>query len=111
MLRLGVRTRLGPIHKDIIENQQDYFEDIREASLEVAKQRWMASMNKVKNREPFGYRNFKVVASRFLSYSNLVFSMGLAWLGCRYRSPPLWYPPKDNKNNYELPKGHEALPL
>ena len=70
-----MRTRLGPIHKDIIENAQEYFGDIREAALAVAKQIWMASTNNVKNREPFSYRNFRAAASRFLSYSSLVYSM------------------------------------
>ena len=35
--RKGVRTKLGPIHKDIIENGWEYFEDIQEASLEAPK--------------------------------------------------------------------------
>ena len=84
-----MRSRLGPIHKSIIENAREYFEDIREVALAVAKKRWMASTNNVKNREPFNYRNFKVAASRFLSYNNLVYSMGPTWLGFRYRNPLL----------------------
>ena len=72
MRRPGVRTRLGPIHKYIIENAREYFEDIPEAALVTTKKQWMASTNNVKNREPFSYRNFKVVASKFLSYNNLV---------------------------------------
>ena len=89
MRRPGVKSRMGPIHKDIIENAREYFEDICEAALAAAKQRWMASTNNVKNREPFNYRNFKVSSSRFHSYINLVYNMGLAWLGCRYRNPLL----------------------
>ena len=65
----------------------------------------MASKNNVKNRDPFCYRNFKVAASRFLSYSNLVFNMGPAWLECRYRFPLLWYPPEGYNHDYELPEG------
>ena len=89
MRRQGVRTRLGPIHKYIIENAQENFGDIREAALAAAKKRWMASTNNVKNREPFSYRNFKADASKFLSYSSLIYNMGPAWLGCRYRNPLL----------------------
>ena len=46
-------------------------------ALAAAKQRWMASTNNVKNREPFNYRNFKATASRFLLYNNLVYNVGL----------------------------------
>ena len=93
MRRPGVKSRLGPFHKDVIENARDYFEDIREASLAAAKQRWMASTNNVKNREPFNYRNFKAVASRFHLYRSSFYSMGPTWLGCKYRNPLLWLPP------------------
>ena len=63
-------------------------------ALAAAKQRWMASTNNVKNTEPFNYRNFKVAASIFLSYSSLVYNMGPDWLGCRYRNPLLWHLPE-----------------
>ena len=105
MRRPGVRSRLGTIHKYIIENAREYFEDIHEAALVATKQWWMASTNNVKNREPFNYRNFKATASRFLSYSSLVYNMGPAWLGCIYRNPLLWLPPEDYNHNYEFPEG------
>ena len=78
MRRPGVKFRLGPFHKDVIENARYYFEDICEVALAAAKQRWMASTNNVKNRDPFNYRNFKAAASRFRLYGSLVYSMGPA---------------------------------
>ena len=51
MRRPGVKSKLGPLHKYVIKNARDHFEDIREAALAVAKQWWMVSTNNVKNME------------------------------------------------------------
>lgn len=37
----------------------------------ASKLRWMVS-----GREPFNYRNFKAVAARFITYSNLILREG-----------------------------------
>lgn len=69
----------------------------------------MASTNSVRNREPFGYRNFKVVACRFVTYSNIILRGGPYWLGCQFRSPIIWYPPEGYRTEYELLEGHEGI--
>lgn len=71
--------------------------------------RWIVSTNSVKNREPFGYRDFKTVASHFVTYNNIILREGPHWLGCRFRSPVIWYPPKGYCFDYELSDGHEGI--
>ena len=38
MKKPGVKTKLRPIHKDVIAGAHDYFQDIKEAALVAAKQ-------------------------------------------------------------------------
>ena len=38
--------------------------------------------NNVKNREPFSYQNFQVVADQMQHYSSMVLSKGPTWIGC-----------------------------
>ena len=74
-------------------------------ALLASKQRWKASTNNIKNREPFGYSNF-IVLARFHLYSNLILNMGPTWIGCGYSHTMMWYPPKDYHHDYELLEGH-----
>jgi len=74
--RTRVVAQLGPLHTDIIQAGKEYFQEIKEEALSVARQRWEASTNNVKNREPFWYRNFKAAYTRIHRYRNMVLSMG-----------------------------------
>lgn len=67
--------------------------------------RWIVSNNNVHNREPFNYKNFKLATERFVTYSNLILREGPYLLGCRLRSPIIWYPAEGYKAIYELSKG------
>ena len=107
MTQKGVIVKLGPLHKDILQYGREYIQEIREDALLVAKTRWQAFTNIVKNRDPFNYRNFKAVVVLFFFYSNIILSMGPTWIGFCYRCPIIWYPPKGYHHNYDLPKGHE----
>lgn len=69
----------------------------------------MACTNSVRNREPFGYRNFKAAAGRFVTYSTIILREGAYWLGCRFRSPIIWCPPKGYRSDYEFLEGHEGI--
>jgi len=91
MQQEGVVAKLGPLHTYIIQAGREYFQDIKEEALLVARQRWEASTNNVKNREPFGYKNFKAVVARLNRYNNMVLGMAPTWIGCRYRCPIIWY--------------------
>ena len=92
-----------------MQTRRAYFLSIQEISFPASKQRWTVSTNSVKDREPFNYRNFKAVAGRFVTYSNIILREGPYWLGCRFRSLIIWYPPKGYWSYYELRKGHEGI--
>lgn len=109
MTQEGVTKTLGPIYKEIVQKGISYFLSIQERSLTASKHRWMISTNSVKDREPFNYKNFKVVAARMVTYRNLILREGPYWLGCRFQSPIIWYPPKGYRVDYEFPKGKEWL--
>jgi len=94
MKREGVIKILGPIHKEIVQNGVSYFQSIQESSLATSKIRWIVSTSSVQDREPFNYRNFKAATARFVTYSNLILREGPYWLGCRFCSPIIWYPPE-----------------
>jgi len=98
---------LGPIHKEVVQKGTTYFLSIQERSLIASKMRWTISTNSVKEREPFNYGNFKVAASWLITYNNIILREGPDWLGFRFRSPIIWYPPEGYWSNYELPEGHE----
>ena len=101
-------STLGPIHTNTIKSGLEYFEDIREESLLAAKQTWTTSVNSVRNREPFGYRNFTEATTRLTCYGNLVLSEGPTWIGCCYKIPIIWYPPDGYRCNYELSEHQEG---
>lgn len=86
----------------------EYFEDIREANLLAAKQRWITSPNSVKNREPFGYINFTVAGTRLVRYANIVLGEDPTWIGCHYRIHIIWYHPNGYQCNYELSEHQEG---
>lgn len=54
MKRTRVVAQLGPLHTHIIQVGNKYFQEIKEESLLVARQRWEAPTNNVENMEPFG---------------------------------------------------------
>jgi len=108
MTREGVIKIVGPIHKDIVQNGVSYFQSIQESSLAASKLRWMVCTSCVQDREPFNYKIFKVVAAYFVTYSNLILREGPYWLGCRFHSPIIWYPPKGYRAIYELLEGKEG---
>lgn len=68
----------------------------------------MISTNSLKDREPFNYRNFKAVAAHVVTYNNLILREGPYWLGCRFQSPIIWYPPEGYRADYELLEGQEG---
>ena len=71
------------------------------------KLRWVVSTHSAQDREPFNYGNFKAVAAHFITYSNLILKEGPFWLGCRFHSPIIWYPPKGYRATYDLLEGEE----
>ena len=100
---------LGPIRKEIVLEATKYFLSIQERSLVASKLRWMVSSNNVKEREPFNYGNFKAAVRRLVPYNNILLREGPYWVGCRFRSPIIWYPPEGYHPDYELPEGQEAV--
>lgn len=71
----------------------------------VAKLRWTISTSSIQDREPFNYKNFKLAADCFVTYSNLILREGPYWLGCQFHSPIIWYPTEGYRAIYELPEG------
>ena len=74
----------------------------------ASKLRWTVSTSSVQDRQPFNYRNFKIATNCFVTYSNLILREGPYWLGCRFRSPIIWYPPEGYWAIYEFPDGKEV---
>lgn len=107
MTQEGVIKTLGPIHREIVQKGISYFLSIQERSLITSKLRWTISTNNVKEREPFNYRNFKVAATRMITYNNLILREGPYWLGCRFQSPIIWYPLEGYRADNELLEGQE----
>lgn len=105
MTREGVIKILGPIQKEIVQKRIKYFLSIQESSLDATKLRWTVSTSNIQNREPFNYKNFKLVADHFLTYSNLILREGPYWLGCRFCIPIIWYHVEGYRAIYELPEG------
>jgi len=85
------------------------FDDIREEALLDAKKRWTTSPNSVRNREPFGYKNFTAVVARLTHYGNLVLSEDPTWIGCHSIIPIIWYPLNGDRCNYELSEHQDGL--
>jgi hypothetical protein len=66
--------------------------------------RWDSSSNEVKSREPFGYRNFFPATFRVERYSRLLQEEGIAWIGCRYNPPLIWFPLESYQKDYKINK-------
>ena len=73
----------------------------------ASKIRWAVFAGSVQDREPFHYRNFKAATTRFIANIKLILKEGPYWLGCRFRSPIIWYPPKGYRATYEFLEGEE----
>jgi hypothetical protein len=105
--REKVVESLAPIHRHVIYLGLQYFGEIREEALFAAKLRWSVSSNEIKNKEPFGFRNFQTPALRLEWYSNMIMEAGPSWIGCKYSAPIIWYHPEGYQSVYELRKKHE----
>jgi hypothetical protein len=88
MKREKVVEYLAPIHRHVVYSGLQYFGEIRDESLSTTKLRWSVSSNEIKNREPFGFRNFQAAALRLERYVNMIMEAGPSWIGCRYNPPP-----------------------
>lgn len=99
----SVVGQLGPLHTDIIQVGKEYFQEIKEEALSTSRQIWEAFGKNVRNKEPFGFINFKDASTFLHKYKNMVLSMGPDWVGCRYRSTIIWYPLGGCHNVYNLP--------
>jgi hypothetical protein len=64
MKREKVVESLAPIHRHVVHSKMDYFGEIKEESLSSSKLIWNVSSNEIKNREPFGFRNFQAATLR-----------------------------------------------
>lgn len=102
MKRIGVVGELGLFHTDIIQAGKEYFQEIKEEYLSTSTQRWEASNNTIRNREPFRFRNFKASSSRLHKHSNMILTMALEWIGCWYRSSIILYPQNSYHSDYNL---------
>jgi hypothetical protein len=107
MKRKGVIHSLAPIHLQVIRSIITHFREIKEEALFASKLRWDASSSEVKSREPFGYRNFFAGTFRIKSYSRLLQEEGIAWIGCRYNPPIIWFPPESYQKDYQINKKRE----
>jgi hypothetical protein len=63
---------LAPIHRHVINLGLQYFRELKEEAIFVAKLRWDVSSNAVKNREPFGFKFFHAATFRLESYSIMI---------------------------------------
>jgi len=59
-----------------VQTGREYFLSIQERSFLASKQIWTISTNSVQNREPLGYKNFKVAAGHFVTYNNIILREG-----------------------------------
>jgi hypothetical protein len=67
---------LAHIHRHVVHSGLQYFGEIKEESLPTAKLRSNVSSNEVKNKEPFGFRNFQVATFRLERYSRMIMDEG-----------------------------------
>jgi hypothetical protein len=72
MKREKVVESLAPIHRHVVHSGLQYFGEIKEEALSAAKLRWNVSSNEVKNREPFGFRNFQATTFRLERYARMI---------------------------------------
>jgi hypothetical protein len=103
----GVVDSLSPIHIQVIHLCITCFRELKEDSLAASKMRWDASSSEVKSREPFGYMNFFAATFIIERHSRLIQEEGIAWIGCRYNSPIIWFPPESYQKYYQINKKRE----
>jgi len=104
MRNKGVIQTLGPIHKAVVQQGVEYFLAIKDLAIVVAKFWNKTSNQNVQDRNPFNYENFKLATDCLVTYSNLILRESSSWLGCRFRSPIIWYPALGYRALYELPR-------
>jgi hypothetical protein len=109
MKREKVVESLAPIHRHVVRSGLQYFRELKEEAISASKLRWDVSSNAVKNREPFGFRNFHAATFRLERYARMILDEGPAWIGCRYSPPIIWYPPEGYQSNYEIRKKEEDV--
>ena len=63
---------LSPIHRHVVHAGLQYFGEIKEEALSAAKLRWNVSSNEVKNREPFGFKNFQAATFKLERYARII---------------------------------------
>jgi hypothetical protein len=76
MKREKVVESLAPIHRHVVHLGLQYFREIKEESLSTTKLRWDVSSNEVKNKEPFGFRNFHTSTFRLERYAKMIMDEG-----------------------------------
>ena len=101
----GVIQTLGPIHTAVIQKGVEYFFTIKDLAIAATKFRYQTFNRNIQNREPFNYENFKLASDRLGIYGDLILREGSSWLGCRFRSPVIWYPAPGYRALYELLEG------
>jgi hypothetical protein len=67
---------LAPIHRQVACSGLPYFRGLKEESIVSSKLRWDASPNEVKNREPFGFKNFHAATFRLERYARMILDEG-----------------------------------
>jgi hypothetical protein len=76
--RRGCRL-FSPIHRQVTHSDIAYFRELKEEDLVVSKLRCDASPKEVKNREPFGFKNFFAATFRVERYTRIIQYEGLAY--------------------------------
>lgn len=76
MRTLGIIEMLGPMHKDLIRNNLEYFLAIKDLTIDAAKFRYRISSPSIQLREPFRYENFELDASRLNLYGERILQAG-----------------------------------
>ena len=101
----GVMEVLGPMHEAIIRQGLEYFSSIKDPAINATKFRYQVSNPNIQFREPFKYEKFRLAASRFPLYGEIVLRAGPYWLGYKFRSPIIWHPAPRYQALYEMPEG------
>ena len=79
----------------------------KEEALAGSKLRWDVSLVEVKVIEPFDFKNFFAGTFRIERYARMIQEEEIAWIGCRYNPPLIWFPPEDYQRDYQFNKKRE----